>query len=120
MAKTIQQVNKENAELRKANKELIAKHIQDTHEMQDLRDSIEKGMMEIEDAYSIFLKSITEQYGEPVLDEETMELLGKRFEFHVERANDDQFNMSESPADDEARWLAKITLSVTYSPEKGE
>lgn len=121
MAKTLQQVNKENANLRKANKELLAQHVKDSRRIKELEEMNQEIFNEISDVYSVWMKSIVEQHGEPVFDDDSFDIIGKRFEFQVEKSlNRNRFNMSEGPPDDEEKYLAKITLGVTYPTEEGE
>lgn len=122
MTKTLQQVNKENAELRKQVKELLGVHAKDQRELNEYKTAFDDAVKEISDAYNIWMKAVVEQFGEPVQDDETQELIGKRLEFYVKRADTSKFNMrSELPEErDRDVYLAKMTWGVTYAQEKGE
>ena len=64
----------------------------------------------------VYLKYITEQYGEEQTDEETGEAIGKMFAFTFQEKNDNEFHM-DARQDEDGRLT--MVCAVTY-PEKGE
>ena len=108
--------------LRETTRMLTAKHAEDQQRIKTLESQVKDGLLEIEEAYKeVLLKSICEAYGEPVLDDETKELLGKRLEFKALRKNNYKVNMSETliyPEDE--RFISTITVGVTYPATKEE
>ena len=108
--------------LRETNRMLAKKHAEDQQRITTLEGQVKDGLLEIEEAMKeVYLKSVCEAYGEPVLDDETKELLGKRLEFNVLRKNNYRLNMSEKlfyPEDE--RFISTITVGLTYPATEEE
>lgn len=103
------------------NKDLVERHIQDAQVIKNLHDNVEQQLKDLQEAMTeIYCKSICEEFGEPVLDEETKELLGKRLVFRALRKNPYKVHLSEElfyPEDE--KYISTITIGVTY-PQEGE
>ena len=103
------------------NKDLVERHIQDAQVIKNLHDNVEQQLKDLQEAMTeIYCKSICEEFGEPVLDEETKELLGKRLVFRALRKNPYKVNLTEElfyPEDE--KYISTITIGVTY-PQEGE
>lgn len=102
-------------------KELNAKRIADVKRIKELETTIEKlkeaKVEEIgKEILGVYLKYITEQYGEEQTDDETGETIGKMFAFTFQEKNENEFHMM--PQQDEDGRLTMV-CAVTY-PEKGE
>ena len=103
------------------NKDLVERHIQDAQVIKNLHDNVEQQLKDLQEAMTeIYCKSICEEFGEPVLDDETKELIGKRLVFRALRQNNYKVHLSEElfyPEDD--KYISTITIGVTY-PQEGE
>lgn len=117
----INELNERIKALEIRNTDLVARHVQDAKVIKNLHDNVGKQMQDLQEAMTeIYCKSICEEYGEPVLDEETKELLGKRLVFRALRKNNYKVNLSEElfyPEDE--KYISTITIGVTY-PQEGE
>lgn len=117
----INELNERIKALEIRNTDLVARHVQDAKVIKNLHDNVGKQMQDLQEAMTeIYCKSICEEYGEPVFDEETNELLGKRLTFRALRKNRYKVNQSEElfyPEDE--KYISTITIGVTY-PQEGE
>ena len=106
--------------LRETNRMLTKQHAEDAQRIRKLEQQVLEGVLEIEEAMKeVYLKSVCEAFGDPVLDEETKELLGKRLEFKVLRQNNYKLNLSEKlfyPEDE--RYISTIMVGITYPEEE--
>lgn len=106
--------------LAETNRMLIKMHSEDVQRIKKLEQQVLEGVLEIEEAMKeVYLKSVCEAFGDPVLDEETKELLGKRLEFKVLRQNNYKLNLSEKlfyPEDE--RYISTIMVGITYPEEE--
>ncbi len=106
--------------LAETNRMLIKMHSEDVQRIKKLEQQVLEGVLEIEEAMKeVYLKSVCEAFGDPVLDEDTKELLGKRLEFNVLRKNNYKLNLSEKlfyPEDE--RYISTIMVGITYPEEE--
>ena len=118
----IKELKQKMSNLRATNKDLLARHAEDQAKIKKYEEMIANDLKDIQEAMNeVYLKSMCEEYGEPVLDEETNELLGKRLEFRALRKNNYQLNLAEKlfyPEDD--RFISTITVGITYPAEEEE
>ena len=118
----LKELKQKMSNLRATNKDLLARHAEDQAKIKKYEEMIANDLKDIQEAMNeVYLKSMCEEYGEPVLDEETNELLGKRLEFRALRKNDYQLNLAEKlfyPEDD--RFISTITVGITYPAEEEE
>lgn len=117
----INELNERIKSLEIRNTDLVNRHIQDAQVIKNLHDNVGQQIKDLQEAMTeIYCKSICEEYGEPVLDEETKELLGKRLVFRALRKNPYKVNLTEElfyPEDE--KYISTITIGVTY-PQEGE
>ena len=120
LKKTLAKKDKQIANLQENIKTLTAKRAEDMDTLHDLRNQLEYGIKDLQEAMKeVYLKSFCEEYGEPVLDDETKELLGKRIVFRALRKNNYKLNLSEElivPEDE--KYISKITVGLTYTAEE--
>ena len=118
----LKELKKKMTNLRAVNKDLAARHAEDQAKIRKYEEMIANDLKDIQEAMNeVYLKSMCEAYGEPVLDEETNELLGKRLEFPALRKNNYKLNLAEKlfyPEDD--RFISTITVGLTYPTEEEE
>ena len=118
----LKELKQKMSNLRATNKDLLARHAEDQAKIKKYEEMIANDLKDIQEAMNeVYLKSMCEEYGEPVLDEETNELLGKRLEFRALRKNNYQLNLAEKlfyPEDD--RFISTITVGITYPAEEEE
>ena len=118
----LKELKQKMSNLRAMNKDLLARHAEDQAKIKKYEEMIANDLKDIQEAMNeVYLKSMCEEYGEPVLDEETNELLGKRLEFRALRKNNYQLNLAEKlfyPEDD--RFISTITVGITYPAEEEE
>ena len=118
----LKELKKKMTNLRAVNKDLAARHAEDQAKIKKYEEMIANDLRDIQEAMNeVYLKSMCEAYGEPVLDEETNELLGKRLEFPALRKNNYKLNLAEKlfyPEDD--RFISTITVGLTYPAEEEE
>lgn len=118
----LKELKKKMTNLRAVNKDLAARHAEDQAKIRKYEEMIANDLRDIQEAMNeVYLKSMCEAYGEPVLDEETNELLGKRLEFPALRKNNYKLNLAEKlfyPEDD--RFISTITVGLTYPAEEEE
>lgn len=117
----INELNERIKALEIRNKDLVERHIQDAQVIKNLHDNVEQQLKDLQEAMTeIYCKSICEEFGEPVFDEETNELLGKRLTFRALRKNRYKVHLSDElffPEDE--KYISTITIGVTY-PQEGE
>jgi histidinol phosphatase-like enzyme len=118
----LKELKQKMSNLRATNKDLLARHAEDQAKIKKYEEMIANDLKDIQEAMNeVYLKSMCEEYGEPVLDEETNELLGKRLEFRALRKNNYKLNLAEKlfyPEDD--RFISTITVGITYPAEEEE
>ena len=118
----LKELKKKMTNLRAVNKDLAARHAEDQQKIKKYEEMIANDLRDMQEAMNeVYLKSMCEAYGEPVLDEETNELLGKRLEFPALRKNNYQLNLAEKlfyPEDE--RFISTITVGLTYPAEEEE
>lgn len=118
----LKELKKKMTNLRAVNKDLAARHAEDQAKIRKYEEMIANDLKDIQEAMNeVYLKSMCEAFGEPVLDEETNELLGKRLEFPALRKNNYKLNLAEKlfyPEDD--RFISTITVGLTYPAEEEE
>lgn len=118
----LKELKKKMTNLRAVNKDLAARHAEDQAKIRKYEEMIANDLRDIQEAMNeVYLKSMCEAYGEPVLDEETNELLGKRLEFPALRKNNYKLNLAEKlfyPEDE--RYISTITVGLTYPAEEEE
>ena len=118
----LKELKKKMTNLRAVNKDLAARHAEDQAKIKKYEEMIANDLRDIQEAMNeVYLKSMCEAYGEPVLDEETNELLGKRLEFPALRKNNYKLNLAEKlfyPEDE--RYISTITVGLTYPAEEEE
>lgn len=118
----LKELKKKMTNLRAVNKDLAARHAEDQQKIKKYEEMIANDLRDIQEAMNeVYLKSMCEAYGEPVLDEETNELLGKRLEFPALRKNNYKLNLAEKlfyPEDE--RYISTITVGLTYPAEEEE
>lgn len=100
--------------LRETIKNLTEQHIADQKTIKEHEDKVEGAVQEL---LGVYLKWITEQYGEEQYGERTGKPLGKFFAFTFQEANDHVFNM-DSRYDEEGRL--SLLCSSTYPLKEGE
>ena len=108
--------------LRETNRMLIAKRSIEQNEFKKTREALGKlqktSLEEIATEFiAVYLKNITEQYGEERIDEETGEAIGKMFAFTLQEPNENKFNMM--PMQDEEGRITFV-CAVTFPEEEGE
>ena len=118
----LKELKKKMTNLRAVNKDLAARHAEDQAKIRKYEEMIANDLKDIQEAMNeVYLKSMCEAFGEPVLDEETNELLGKRLEFPALRKNNYKLNLAEKlfyPEDE--RFISTITVGLTYPAEEEE
>lgn len=107
--------------LRETNRMLIAKRSIEQNEFKKTREALgnlqKTSLEEIATEFiAVYLKNITEQYGEERIDEETGEKIGKMFAFTLQEPNENKFNMM--PMQDEEGRITFV-CAVTFPEEEG-